>query len=189
VNPPRLTIIAGANGCGKTTLTRWDRKTFASIPILDPDAIGKTLQSSVPSTFPIASARHVLNAAKQLVSRAEGFVVETTLSGHTYLRMMVDARKRGFEVVLVYIGTENVEINLARITNRVLAGGHDVPESDVRRRFQRSFENLPIAMERADHTILFDNSTEEGYRLIGVLGASGRQWFEPVPAWARASQG
>jgi len=188
VNPPRLTIIAGANGCGKTTLTRWDRKTFASVPILDPDAIGKTLRSTVPSTFPIASARHVLNAAKQHLSRAETFAVETTLSGHTYPQMMVDARVRGFEIVLVYIGTENVEINLARIRNRVLAGGHDVPESDVRRRYQRSFKSLPIAMERADHTILFDNSTEEGYRLVAVLGPSGSQWFEPVPDWAKASR-
>ena len=188
MNPPRLTIIAGANGCGKTTLTRWDRKTFASVPILDPDAIGKTLQSTIPSTvastFPIASARHVLNAAKQHVRRAESFVVETTLSGHTYLQMMLDVRIRGFEVVLVYIGTENVEINLARIRNRVLAGGHNVPESDVRRRYKRSFENLPIATERSDHTILFDNSTEEGYRLIAVLEPPGNKWFKPTPHWA-----
>ena len=101
--------------------------------------------------------------------------------------MMVDARRRGFEIVLVYIGTEDVEINLARIRNRVLAGGHDVPGTDVRRRYQRSFRNLPIASERADHTILFDNSTEEGYRLIAVLGLSGNQWFEPIPGWAKAS--
>jgi predicted ABC-type ATPase len=188
VTQPRLTLVAGANGSGKTTLTS-DERFFRQIPLLDPDKISVTLQSSMPSTFPIAAARRVLESAKDHISRRESFAVETTLSGKHYLRMMVDARKRGFEVVLVYIGTENVEINLARITNRVLAGGHDVPESDVRRRFQRSFENLPIAMERADHTILFDNSTEEGYRLIGVLGASGRQWFEPVPAWARASQG
>jgi predicted ABC-type ATPase len=185
VNPPRLTIIAGANGGGKTTLTRWDRKTFASIPILDPDAIGKTLQSTVPSTFPIASARHVLNAAKQHLSRAESFAVETTLSGHTYLQMTSNPRFRPSTIiVLVYIGTENVEINLARIRNRVLAGGHDVPESDVRRRYQRSFNNLPIAMEHADQIILFDNSTEEGYRLVAVLGPSRGQWFEPVPDWA-----
>lgn len=183
MKPPRLTIIAGANGCGKTTLTRWDWKTFASIPILDPDAIGKTLQSTVPSTFPIASARHVLNAARQHVSRAESFAIETTLSGHTYLRMMVHARIRGFEVVLVYIGTVNVEINLARIRNRVLAGGHDVPEIDVRRRYKRSFENLPTAIQRADHTILFDNSTDEGYRLVAVLSPSESRWFKPTPDW------
>jgi len=60
--------------------------------------------------------------------------------------------------------------------------------NDVRRRYQRSFENLPIALERADHTILFDNSTEEGYRLIAVLGPSESQWFEPIPSWAKANQ-
>jgi len=98
--------------------------------------------------------------------------------------MMVDARIRGFEIVLVYIGTENVETNLARIRNRVLTGGHDVPEIDVRRRYIRSFENLPAAVSRADHTILFDNSSEEGYRLVAVLGAPEHQWFEPAPAWA-----
>ena len=101
--------------------------------------------------------------------------------------MMLDARERSFEIVLVYIGTENVETNLARIKNRVLAGGHNVPEKDVRRRYTRSFENLPTAIHLADHTILFDNSTEEGYRLVAVLGPSGNQWFEPIPEWAVAN--
>jgi hypothetical protein len=45
-------------------------------------------------------------------------------------------------------------------------------------------------MERADHTILFDNSTstEEGYRLVAILGGSDCQWFEPIPGWAKAKQ-
>ena len=96
---------------------------------------------------------------------------------------MLDARNRGFEIVLVYIGTENVEINLGRIRNRVLAGGHDVPEKDVRRRYKRSYRNLPIAIKRADHSILFDNSTEDGYRLIVILDPTGNRWFEPKPSW------
>jgi predicted ABC-type ATPase len=187
VTQPRLTLVAGANGSGKTTLTS-DERFFREIPLLDPDSIARTLQASMPSTFPIAAARRVLESAKEHISRRESFAVETTLAGKHYLQMMVDARNCGFEVVLVYIGTENVEINLGRIRNRVLAGGHDVPESDVRRRYERSFRNLPIAMERADHTILFDNSSEEGYRLVAVLGPSGGQWFEPIPHWAKASQ-
>jgi predicted ABC-type ATPase len=138
----------------------------------------------MPSTFPIAAAQRVLKSAKEHISRRESFAVETTLAGKHYLQMMLDARQRGFEIVLVYIGTENVEINLARIRNRVLAGGHDVPEDDVRRRYKRSFKNLPIAIQRADHTILFDNSTEEGYRLVAVLGLPGNEWFKPTPSWA-----
>ena len=185
---PRLTIIAGANGSGKTTLTGWNSDVFEAIPILDPDAIAKALQPTSPTAFPIAAARQVLASAKEHISKQESFAVETTLAGRHYLRMMVDARNLGFEVVLVYIGTQNVEINLARIRNRVLAGGHDVPEKDVRRRYRRSFANLPTAIQRADHTILFDNSTEEGYRLIAVLGPSGSQWFGPALDWANESR-
>jgi predicted ABC-type ATPase len=187
VTLPQLTIIAGANGCGKSTLT--SRSTFIyKTPLLDPDAISKALQPNIPGASAVAAARQVLISADKHIARCESFAVETMLAGKHYLQMMADARSRGFEIVLVYIGTENVEVNLARIRNRVLAGGHDVPESDVRRRYQRSFKSLSIAIVRADNTILFDNSTEEGYRLVAVLGPSGSQWFEPVPDWAKASR-
>jgi predicted ABC-type ATPase len=183
VTPPTLTFIAGANGSGKSTLTRWNSELFKEIPLLDPDAIANTLQATTSALFPVAAARQVLKSAAEHLRKAESFAVETTLAGKNYLQMMLDARNRGFEIVLVYIGTENVEINLARIRNRVLAGGHDVPEEDVRRRYRRSFENLSIATQRADHTILFDNSTEEGYRLIAILSTTENQWFEPKPPW------
>jgi predicted ABC-type ATPase len=159
---------------------------FKDIPVLDPDSIGKPLQPTASTAFPIEGARQVLRSANEHLRRARSFAVETTLSGKNYLRMMLDAHRCGFEIVLVYIGTDNVEINLSRIRDRVLAGGHDVPEVDVRRRYQRSLANLAIAVKRADHTILFDNSTEEGYRLIAILSPSGNQWLKPRPAWASA---
>jgi hypothetical protein len=109
---PRLSIIAGANGCGKSTLT--SRSSFiCKTPLLDPDAISKALQPSIPGASAVAAARQVLISAGKHIERRESFAVETTLAGKHYLQMMVDARIRGFEVVLVYIGTENVEINLA----------------------------------------------------------------------------
>ena len=74
---------------------------------------------------------------------------------------------------------------VTRIRNRVLTGGHDVPEPDVRRRYHRSLKNLPIAMKRADHTILFDNSTtEEGYRPVAILSATESHWLSERPRWA-----
>lgn len=181
---PTLTFVAGANGSGKTTLTRWNAELFREIPVLDPDTIGKTLQSAATMAFPIAGAREVLLSAREHLRKSESFAVETTLAGKNYLRMMLEARQGGFEIVLVYIGTENVEINLARIRDRVLAGGHDVPQEDVRRRYKRSFENLPIAIKRADHTILFDNSTDEGYRLVAILSPTESQWLNVYPNWA-----
>ena len=180
---PRFTLIAGANGSGKSTLTSSNPEIFASFPILDPDAIARTIQSAVTASTAIAAGRQSLQAAKQMIRSKESFAVETTLSGKNYLQMMVDARNCGFEIVLVYIGTETVDINLVRIANRVLTGGHDVPEADVRRRYTRSFRNVPLAISRADHAILFDNSTEQGYQLAGVIDQGQSAWFEPLPRW------
>ena len=119
----------------------------------------------------MAAGREVLRLTKQYVKRRQSFAVETTLSGKSYLLLMRYAREisRGFEVVLIYIGTESVEINLVRISERVRVGGHSVPENDVRRRYLRSFENLPIAAKHAHHVLLFDNSTVEGYRLVVIF--------------------
>jgi len=118
VNRPSFTLIAGANGAGKSTLTNSNPDIFASFPILDPDAIARTIQSTITASSAITAGRQALQIAKQLHDQ-KSFAVETTLSGKNYLQMMLDARNLGFEVVLVYIGTETVEINLARIINRV----------------------------------------------------------------------
>jgi predicted ABC-type ATPase len=183
-----MTVIAGANGAGKSTLTNGNPATFASIPVLDPDALAKTIPSSGSGLSAIAAGREVLRLTELHLKQRESFAVETTLAGKNYLQMMRYARGigRGFEVVLVYIGTETVEINLARIAARVRAGGHDVPEIDVRRRYLRSLENLPTAVTSSDHVLLFDNSQEQGYQLAGILARSKSQWFSPLPSWVAA---
>ena len=182
---PTFTLIAGANGAGKSTLTSGNFSLFASLPILDPDAIAKTIQTTVTAASSIAAGRQVLEIAASHLSGSRSFAVETTLSGKNYLRMMLDARAHGFEIVLVYIGTQAVEINLDRIANRVLAGGHSVPEGDVRRRYRRSLQNLTVAIPRSDHVILFDNSMEEGYQLVGIIDQGKPEWFwKTLPEWA-----
>ena len=161
---------------------------FASIPLLDPDAIARTIQSTVDAPSAVAAARQVLQDIRQHLRARQDFAVETTLSGKNYLRVMLDAHARGFEVVLVYIGAETVEINLVRIANRVLAGGHNIPEIDVRRRYQRSLRNAPVAISRADHVILFDNSTDQGYQLVGVIDRGQDEWLAALPKWAEGLQ-
>ena len=52
-----------------------------------------------------------------------------------------------------------MDIALARIRARVEQGGHDVPESVVRRRFARSLRNFEeIYRQLVDHWIVYDNS-------------------------------
>jgi predicted ABC-type ATPase len=186
VSRPVLTIIAGANGAGKSTLTAGSPGTFGAIPLLDPDAFANTLRSNGAGISTIAAGKEVLRLAKEHLKQRASFAVETTLSGKNYLQMMQYAKgiDRGFEVVLIYIGTETVEINLARIAKRVRAGGHNVPEVDVRRRYLRSLQNLPPAAAIADQVLLFDNSDDLGYQPVGLLSRGAHQWFHPLPVWA-----
>lgn len=181
---PTLTVVAGPNGSGKSTLTRIAREAFQDIPILDPDAIAKKLeQSFAAGGSAIDAGREVLQRAAELLADRQSFLVETTLSGNTYLRMMRKAKASGFRVALFFVGTSSVEINIGRVANRVLRGGHDVPEEDQRRRYPRSMANLQEAFALADEAVLFDNSGNSHLRLV-VKDNAGTEILHPLPDWA-----
>lgn len=181
---PILTVLAGPNGSGKTTLTKWVREEFQDNPVLDPDASANSLKAtSVTMGSAIDAGRDVLSKAERLIADIQSFTVETTLSGHTYIRMMTKAKALGYLVVLIYVATTNVEINIERVRNRVILGGHDVPEEDQRRRFPRSLANAVKAFAIADEAVILDNSGSS-YAKLAVKRTTGVEVYEPIPEWA-----
>ena len=182
---PVLTIVAGSNGCGKTSLTTLARTKFQQVPILDPDAIARSLQElSAGATSDIEAGKQVLRTAECLIRDGQNFTVETTLPGATYLKMAVRAKEAGFNVVGFFVGTSSVEVNLDRVRARVKKGGHDVPESDQRRRNPRTLANMQSLLPLLDLVVIFDNSTAQGHTLVGVGHPGFKHWVEPVPEWA-----
>lgn len=178
-------MIAGSNGCGKSTLTAGAKSKLQENPILDPDAIAKSLQSTQEGVHSdIEAGKRVLRQAEELIQARQSFTVETTLSGGTYLKMAVAAKDAGFNIVVFFVGTMSVEINIERVKARVLKGGHDVPEEDQRRRFPRTLTNMKKLLPLADLAVVFDNSTEKGHILVGAGHAGYMHWVEPVPEWA-----
>jgi predicted ABC-type ATPase len=181
---PTFTVVAGPNGSGKSTLTRLARESFQEAPILDPDAIARSMaNTSADGGSPIDAGREVLASADRLLQARQSFLVETTLSGNTYLRMMRKAKSLGYTVVLFFVGTSSVEINLKRVIQRVENGGHDVPEEDQRRRYPRSMANMRKAFELADESVVFDNSADAHLRLA-VKDGDEITILQPLPEWA-----
>ena len=134
-----------------------------------------------------------------LIREGVSFTIETTLSGKTHLRTIATARAAGFGVSLFYFAAPDAETCLARIARRVAEGGHDVAESDVRRRFARSLANLALYAAAADLWRIFDASgaapkvAAEGRKdCIASLGDAHRlpkplsQWLEGLPGCAEA---
>lgn len=139
-SPATLTIIAGPNGAGKSTFTRAIQEAL-EVPVIDPDREARLLQPDKPEAAALAGGRQAIKRARAYLANNQSFTVETTLSGNTYLRIMAEAKRKGWQVALICIGVDNVQTSIERVAQRVAAGGHNVPEEDIRRRYTRSLAN------------------------------------------------
>ena len=104
------------------------------------------------------------------------------------LSFLREASSQGYAVLLVFIGLENAELAIARVMQRVDAGGHDVPDEKITTRFPRSLKNLRDAIAFVDYAVLFDNSSaDEPYRLVAEFadGTIVRRGMVR-PRWAAA---
>ena len=178
---PTLYVLAGPNGCGKSTLARttW----FSRVEVIDPDAIARGMAPGSQGR----AAREALRRRQVAIATGRTLLVETTLAGNTTLRLMETARAAGHRIVMHYMSVVSPELALHRIRNRVALGGHDVPEPDARRRFVRSLAKLPDAIARADETRLYDNTNpDQPFREVAAL-VGGTWWTaERIPGWTAA---
>jgi predicted ABC-type ATPase len=132
---PDLIIIAGPNGAGKTTFAReYLSDHERRFEFVNADEIVRGLRT--PSDF--LAARIMLMRIDRLVGADADFVVETTLASLSYAWKIPLWQRLGYRVSLIYIRLSSVDASLARVRKRVEAGGHDIPESTLRRRFDRS---------------------------------------------------
>lgn len=96
----------------------------------------------------------------KLLDRKESFTFETVMSHASKVELLEKAQKLGYRTYLYYIATEDPEINISRVRNRVKLGGHDVPENRIVARYYRSLDLLMEAIKHTNRAYLFDNSGE-----------------------------
>src|ERR1051325_258218 len=157
---PTIYLIAGCNGAGKTTFAgEFLPKEVKCLRFLNADEIARGLSPLKPSASVVKAARLLLQQIAESLRRRETFALETTLSGLTYVRLFRRAKRRGYELKLYYLWLPSPDVAVARVRERVRKGGHDVPATDIRRRFHRSLANLMRHyLPLADSWTVFDNS-------------------------------
>ncbi len=160
-------IIAGANGSGKTTA--YERAAIEApaggIWFINPDVLAKRIadHETMP-LLPDANLEAVQRIERWLYASVDAHQtvgVETVLSTDKYRALVERAREQGYAVRLIYVFLANANLNVARVRERVAAGGHDVPEAAIRSRRGRSFEQLAWFFDVADEADVFDNSGAE----------------------------
>jgi len=203
--PPRLYVIAGVNGAGKSSLAGAAFRAMGS-DYYNPDEVARALRAANPALSQAdANAeawRQGLHLLKRAIEERLDFAFETTLGGNTITSLLTQAAAQDIEVRVWYAGLSSPELHVERVQARVARGGHDIPEQDIRRRYERSRLNLIALLPHLAALRVFDNSAEadpavgktprprlilemEGARILGPPDLTHTpDWAKPIVAAA-----
>ena len=157
---PNLYIISGCNGSGKTTAS------YTLLPDLldcrqfvNSDEFAKSLSPFDPAAASITASRYMMMKINYMLGRYEDFSIETTLATRSLVKIIEEAQSVGYEVTVLYFWLNSPELAVRRVRDRVAAGGHDIPENVIRRRYVMGLKYFfETYKPLCDHWVLADNS-------------------------------
>ncbi len=181
-------IIAGPNGSGKSTLApRLLRDEFDIRIYVNADDVARELAERDPQSAAMEAGRIVHAQLEQLRQDRADFAVETTLSGRALRRTVDRLAGDGYDLHLIYLWQPSPDLAIQRVRTRVLLGGHDVPEADIRRRILRSVSNFEHIYRRlVSYWRVYDARVapdENGPKLIARGGKRMEMELFDVIAW------
>lgn len=187
---PTLCVVAGPNGSGKTTTTiqLLNNEWAADSLYINPDNIAQEIFGDWNSPEAvIKAAERATQLRYDCLKQKCDFVFETVFSSQEKLEFLQKAKEAGFFIRLFYVCTSDPAINVARITQRYLNGGHEVPISKVISRYYKSLLNATKAIPFVDRAYVYDNSIDNQlprllYRTID--GQLFKQYVDDIPEWA-----
>ncbi len=169
---PQLLIVGGPNGSGKTTVAM-QYATSEGIPYIGADAIAASLAPDDPTSVRVDAGRQFIRSVNDSIANKRSCVVESTLSGRSFHNHLLAASKNGYEVTIVFVFVDSVDVCVARVAERVRKGGHEVPEVDIRRRYVRSIRNFwTLYRDFADSWVMLYNG---GSQIQDVAVGSRRE--------------
>jgi predicted ABC-type ATPase len=165
---PVLIVLAGSNGAGKTTFYELYLELLG-LPFVNADRIAQFLDPSLPEHLAYQAAGIADTARRDLMKQGLSFCMETVFSDPVgdKVQFLQDAQTEGYAVIGVFITLSDPTLSIARVSQRVYRGGHDVPDNKLESRFARTAQNIRAALQVVDIGLVIDNSSvETPYRLV-----------------------
>lgn len=181
----QLWLLAGGNGAGKSTFYRLFLAP-RGIKLVNADLIAKEIDPENPEAVSYQAAHWVARIREDLLDQGLSFCFETVFSHPSKIDFLAQAKARGYEIILIYIHLEILELNEARVYQRVAEGGHAVPVDKIHARIPRTMKHIAAALPLVDEARLLDNSSKaKPYRQVARVRRGRRMSvIDPLPPWA-----
>ena len=181
----QLWVLAGGNGTGKTTFYNMFLAP-KGIKLVNADIIAKAISPENPENVSYEAAYVAEQIRQKLLEQGVSFCFETVFSHVSKIDFVANARAQGYEIILVYIHLATVELNEARVYQRVTEGGHHVPADKIRSRIPRTMQHIGAVLPLVSEARLLDNSyRNDPFQQVACVRQGKRQWIkEPLPHWA-----
>jgi predicted ABC-type ATPase len=169
-NKPKLIVIAGPNGSGKTSVTNQILKHewVEGCVYINPDLIAQAeLGDWNAPEMVLRAAQLATERREACLKNQESLIFETVLSADDKIDFLQRAKAAGYFIRLFFIGTDHPSINAARVARRVMEGGHDVPITKIISRYSKSISNCCAVATFLDRVYIYDNSTDYVMHLPG----------------------
>jgi predicted ABC-type ATPase len=160
---PKIIILAGPNGAGKTTFARSFLPQEANcLRFINADLIAAGLSPLAPEAEALKAGRLMLQEIDNYVKQKKRFAFETTLSGLGYLARIREWRSMGHKISLYFLALPSPETAIMRVAARVKQGGHNIPETVIRRHFIAGLRNFQVCYKsEVDHWVKYNSLGEQ----------------------------
>jgi predicted ABC-type ATPase len=100
--------------------------------------------------------------------------------------LLDEAKAAGYTTKVLFISTEDANLNVGRVLVRMSQGGQGAPASSVFDSYRESTKNLSEVRKRADELIVYDNTAHNrGYRVVAhFIGGELSKAAQTIPDWA-----
>ena len=187
---PVLIVIAGPNGSGKTSTTRLviKHEWAEQCVYINPDEIAQSKFGDWNDVTAVRSAvEYCEEWREQLLKEHKDFIFETVLSSDGKVDFLRRAKEEGYFIRMFFICTSSPTINAARIANRVMEGGHDVPIQKIISRYEKAIVNAIKVMQFVDRAYFYDNSIDNQNAQLLFRTSDGhfeKRYIDAIPEWA-----
>lgn len=183
---PEFTVIAGANGAGKSRLSPY----YVHCKSFDGDLLVLNLRKEHPDWeerwISGTVASELQKQKDEAIAQHKDFAFETNFSNNLILNMIEEFKEVGYKITLIYFGLGSLEESTTRVMQRKMLGGHDVADEIIEYNFYEGIKRVQQYMCLFDSITFVDGNSNYGEIVALYIKKSAKheianqsfEWFD-----------